>query len=106
MEKHTSKVLACCVSHSDALGSSVQFIPKLSHESDGLIFQPIEDNYVAGTCEELLKWKSAELNSVDFLFLFNHGNSGSAFPTYGQNATGGGTASSDWQTPVQSGNFV
>ena len=57
--------------------AALQFIPTLSHEADGLIFQPIDDAYVSGTCEELLKWKFAELNTVDFLFLFNHNNSGS-----------------------------
>ena len=41
-------------------------IPKLLHESDGLIFQDWEDSYVALTCEALLKWKYNHLNSVDF----------------------------------------
>ncbi|KAA3464851.1 mRNA-capping enzyme [Gossypium australe] len=76
-----------------------EFIPKLSHEADGLIFQVIEegyriidlksfelnqlfrlllcmkvfqlgwdDPYVPRTHEGLLKWKYAQLNSVDFLF--------------------------------------
>jgi len=58
-----------------------QFIPRLSHEADGLIFQPIDDHYVPGTCDELLKWKFAELNTVDFLFLYNHNNSGSKPPS-------------------------
>jgi mRNA-capping enzyme len=44
-----------------------KFIQKLTHESDGLIFQPGDDPYVPATCEELLKWKFASMNSVDFL---------------------------------------
>lgn len=43
------------------------FIPQLSHESDGLIFQGWHDKYVARTHEGLLKWKYAHMNSVDFL---------------------------------------
>eukprot|EP00850_Spirogloea_muscicola_P006265 SM000029S10560 [mRNA] locus=s29:803350:809670:+ [translate_table: standard] len=43
------------------------FIPKLCHESDGLIFQGWDDPYVARTHEGLLKWKYAHMNSVDFL---------------------------------------
>lgn len=45
-----------------------KFIPELSHESDGLIFQGWDDPYVPRTHEGLLKWKYAEMNSVDFLF--------------------------------------
>nr|KJB17015.1 hypothetical protein B456_002G260900 [Gossypium raimondii] len=45
-----------------------EFIPKLSHEADGLIFQGWDDPYVPRTHEGLLKWKYAQLNSVDFLF--------------------------------------
>jgi mRNA-capping enzyme len=44
-----------------------KFIPALSHESDGLIFQPSNVPYVPQTYEALLKWKFPELNSVDFL---------------------------------------
>ncbi|OWM90230.1 hypothetical protein CDL15_Pgr006551 [Punica granatum] len=44
------------------------FIPKLSHEADGLIFQGWDDPYVPRTHEGLLKWKYPEMNSVDFLF--------------------------------------
>lgn len=43
------------------------FIPRqIGHEADGLIFQPHDDPYKPLTCEELLKWKFAHLNSVDF----------------------------------------
>ncbi|EIE27392.1 hypothetical protein COCSUDRAFT_34803 [Coccomyxa subellipsoidea C-169] len=43
-----------------------QFIPSLPHEADGLIFQGYDEEYVAGTDFNLLKWKFAHLNSVDF----------------------------------------
>lgn len=46
------------------------FIPeKVCHEADGLILQPwVGDKslYIPNTCEEVLKWKYAHLNSVDF----------------------------------------
>ncbi|KAK2430126.1 mRNA-capping enzyme [Trifolium repens] len=45
-----------------------KFIPKLSHDADGLIFQGWDDPYVPRTYEGLLKWKYADLDSVDFLF--------------------------------------
>ncbi|KAK1556045.1 hypothetical protein Q3G72_034963 [Acer saccharum] len=45
-----------------------EFIPRLSHDADGLIFQGWDDPYVPRTHEGLLKWKYASLNSVDFLF--------------------------------------
>ncbi|KAL3622822.1 hypothetical protein CASFOL_033430 [Castilleja foliolosa] len=44
------------------------FIPKLSHDADGLVFQGWDDAYVPRTHEGLLKWKYPEMNSVDFLF--------------------------------------
>jgi mRNA-capping enzyme len=46
---------------------SDKFIKMLPHDTDGLIFQPSEDPYVAGPCSEVLKWKPPSLNSVDFL---------------------------------------
>lgn len=39
---------------------------QLTHEADGVILQPANDAYVPRTCHELLKWKYASLNSVDF----------------------------------------
>ncbi|KAK9290060.1 hypothetical protein L1049_008224 [Liquidambar formosana] len=45
-----------------------EFIPRLSHDADGLIFQGWDDPYVPRTHEGLLKWKYPEMNSVDFLF--------------------------------------
>lgn len=44
------------------------FIPNLTHECDGLIFQPSRMKYLTGTMDTLLKWKFTHLNSVDFLF--------------------------------------
>nr|XP_011466499.1 PREDICTED: mRNA-capping enzyme subunit alpha-like [Fragaria vesca subsp. vesca] len=51
----------------------MEFIPKLSHEADGLIFRIFickgwYDPYVPLTHEGLLKWKYPEMNSMDFLF--------------------------------------
>ncbi|XP_021753647.1 mRNA-capping enzyme-like isoform X2 [Chenopodium quinoa] len=45
-----------------------EFIPNLSHEADGLVFQGWDDPYVPKTHQGLLKWKYPEMNSVDFLF--------------------------------------
>jgi len=46
---------------------SEQFTRQLGHEVDGLIFQPAEEKYVSGQCMEVLKWKPASMNSVDFI---------------------------------------
>ncbi|XP_047544524.1 mRNA-capping enzyme [Vanessa atalanta] len=43
-----------------------KFIKTLTHEPDGLIFQPAVDPYVAGPCESVLKWKPSDMNSIDF----------------------------------------
>ncbi|XP_074598688.1 RNA guanylyltransferase and 5'-phosphatase mRNA capping enzyme [Brevipalpus obovatus] len=45
---------------------SPSFSAKLSHEIDGLIFQPEKDPYKPGQCPEVLKWKPPTHNSVDF----------------------------------------
>ena len=39
---------------------------KLSHGNDGIIFTPANDPYRPYTCPALLKWKPANMNSVDF----------------------------------------
>jgi mRNA-capping enzyme len=43
-----------------------KFAKQLSHEPDGLIFQPKLEPYVGGRCDDILKWKPADQNSVDF----------------------------------------
>ena len=45
---------------------SDDFTSKLAHEPDGLIFQPAKDPYHAGRDDSVLKWKPANMNSVDF----------------------------------------
>lgn len=44
-----------------------KFQSMVSHEIDGVIFQPVEDKYVPGRCDSILKWKPPHLNSIDFL---------------------------------------
>ncbi|KAI3861273.1 hypothetical protein MKX03_017404 [Papaver bracteatum] len=44
-----------------------EFIPRLLHGEDGLIFQGWNDKYVPSAHSRLLKWKPPEKNSVDFL---------------------------------------
>lgn len=41
------------------------FTAQVSHEVDGLIFQPC-GRYKPGRCDDILKWKPPNLNSVDF----------------------------------------
>uniref|UniRef100_A0A4W6EIA2 mRNA-capping enzyme n=1 Tax=Lates calcarifer TaxID=8187 RepID=A0A4W6EIA2_LATCA len=41
------------------------FMSQVSHEVDGLIFQPC-GRYKPGRCDDILKWKPPNLNSVDF----------------------------------------
>lgn len=43
-----------------------KFARQLTHEPDGLIFQPSAEPYIAGQCPEVLKWKPPSHNSVDF----------------------------------------
>jgi hypothetical protein len=63
-----------------------EFIPRQAlHPSDGLIFQPQDEPYVARTNEHLLKWKDPRLNSVDF---YVHEDARGAFQLYVTSATG------------------
>ena len=52
-------------------GSSILYayndpLRELSHGNDGIIFTPARDPYRPGTCPSLLKWKPANMNSIDF----------------------------------------
>lgn len=50
------------------LDKNSSFCKVLSHEIDGLIFQPSGPNdfYKSGRCDDILKWKPASMNSIDF----------------------------------------
>ncbi|KAJ3235515.1 Dcp1p-Dcp2p decapping enzyme complex alpha subunit [Chytriomyces hyalinus] len=41
-------------------------IPKLRHKNDGVIFTSRDAPYTIGTCQQMLKWKPSEENTVDF----------------------------------------
>lgn len=43
-----------------------KFQSQISHEVDGLIFQPSKKPYKADRCPYILKWKPPELNTIDF----------------------------------------
>ncbi|KAI3934594.1 hypothetical protein MKX01_034048 [Papaver californicum] len=45
-----------------------EYSPRLLHGADGLIFQGWNEKYVLSLIKGLLKWKSHDMNSVDFLF--------------------------------------
>ena len=53
------------------------FSKNLLHETDGLIFQPLNDVYKFGQCNEVLKWKPPELNTVDFKLIIETSQSNS-----------------------------
>ena len=57
----------------------VEISQRLSHYSDGLIFTPVRDAYRSGTCPKMLKWKPAELNTVDFVLELIMGGSAQQF---------------------------
>lgn len=50
----------------DVEGIFKYIIPNLQHENDGLIFTMNACPYYPGTCQEIMKWKPTELNTVDF----------------------------------------
>ena len=69
---------------------SDDFKAQLAHEPDGLIFQPSRDPYKAGREDSVLKWKPAEMNSVDFrLRIVKEGGLGLLPKTVGQLFVGG-----------------
>ncbi|CAE7472850.1 CGT1 [Symbiodinium natans] len=48
------------------LGDVTAIAAELPHGTDGLVFTPVMVPYAPGTCPALLKWKPAEMNTVDF----------------------------------------
>jgi mRNA-capping enzyme len=52
----------------------------VTHEKDGLIFQPLEPPYTGGTCREILKWKPPELNSIDFKMIIREERQNGCLP--------------------------
>ncbi|GBF98986.1 mRNA-capping enzyme [Raphidocelis subcapitata] len=67
-----------------------EFIPRLCHESDGLILQPHDDPYLPRTCDDLLKWKFDYLNSVDFKLEALYGKEPQLLLNYGGGRSRGG----------------
>ncbi|XP_078584553.1 mRNA-capping enzyme-like [Branchiostoma floridae x Branchiostoma japonicum] len=68
------------------------FSSQVSHEVDGLIFQPAgpKDKYVGGRCDDILKWKPPTLNTVDFkLQIRREGGEGMLVQTKGFLYVGG-----------------
>lgn len=43
------------------------------HPTDGIIFTPLNMKYIIGKCEQILKWKPLDMNSVDFLAEMKNG---------------------------------
>ncbi|XP_076036152.1 mRNA-capping enzyme-like isoform X2 [Oratosquilla oratoria] len=69
---------------------SQDFHKQLLHEPDGLIFQPELDPYTPGRCIQVLKWKPASHNSVDFrLKIVKRSGEGLLTQTIGQLFVGG-----------------
>lgn len=52
--------------HKTAQLLSPNFQKNLAHETDGLIFQPVDLEYYSGRCDRMLKWKPPIHNSIDF----------------------------------------
>lgn len=51
---------------------SEHFTKHLTHEPDGLIYQPEDKPYLAGVCDDILKWKPLALNTIDFLLKIDY----------------------------------
>ncbi|XKL60565.1 hypothetical protein PGB90_007622 [Kerria lacca] len=70
---------------------SEKFAKQLTHEPDGLIFQPSDDPYIYGTSNMVLKWKPLSLNSIDFKLQVRRVESMGCLPEYiGNLLTGNG----------------
>eukprot|EP01022_Parablepharisma_sp_SALTPOND_P012470 TRINITY_DN1603_c0_g1_i1.p3 TRINITY_DN1603_c0_g1~~TRINITY_DN1603_c0_g1_i1.p3 ORF type:complete len:516 (+),score=69.92 TRINITY_DN1603_c0_g1_i1:3433-4980(+) len=54
-------------------------IPTLCHKNDGIVFTKIDCPYYPGTCNEILKWKPPEKNTVDFALVRGE-NTSRVFP--------------------------
>lgn len=55
----------------------IQFVwekitPELPHRNDGMIFTKIDCPYYPGSCNEILKWKPLEKNTVDCVLMQNN----------------------------------
>jgi mRNA guanylyltransferase len=67
----------------------VELSKRLPHYSDGLIFTPVRDAYRSGTCQKMLKWKPAELNTIDFVLELIMGATAQQFHGKLRSAAGG-----------------
>ncbi|ESN99963.1 hypothetical protein HELRODRAFT_113375 [Helobdella robusta] len=59
-----------------------KFAREVSHEVDGLIYQPVDMGYKMGRCSEMLKWKPPSLNSVDFKLVVSYEKGEGIVPGY------------------------
>lgn len=103
-----------------------KLIPQLTHESDGLILQCWNDPYIPRTCDEILKWKYGNMNSVDFKLKFDRSTNGIAMlyilekkqlrhlpdakvifpPDEDPSAYHGGIIECSWEEDIQSWKFM
>lgn len=56
----------------DKINELISDIQKTKHHVDGIIINTDDYPYHVGTCSEILKWKPAHLNTVDFYVLKNN----------------------------------
>lgn len=67
-----------------------KFANEVSHVVDGLIFQPVAGRYMHGRNNDILKWKPASVNSVDFkLMIYKENKTGMLPETKGYLFVGG-----------------
>ena len=63
---HIFSHVAIAPADADILYAYNDPLRRLSHGNDGIIFTPARDPYRPYTCPTLLKWKPANMNSIDF----------------------------------------